>query len=86
MPIPLAIPLITAGASLVSGAFSFFGAKSGADAQKDINKKQLEYNKWLAEQQAKQQAEAMTFQKEVLLYAGLGILFVIILIVVSTAI
>lgn len=64
---PLAIPLIGAGASVVSSAigsvFANSASKKQIDSNEEINKATLEQEKWIAEENFKRQDEAYQYQK-----------------------
>lgn len=65
---PLAIPLIAAGASVVSSAIGSASANKASNKQLDSNEKinaaTLAQEKWIAEENFKRQDEAYQYQKE----------------------
>lgn len=85
MPFPIGAAIL-GGSSIVGGLMNWLGGNDANDTQQQINQSAIEYQMWLQEQQAQQEAMKLNAQKEMLMYVGLAVLFIIVLLVIVFAI
>ncbi len=83
MPLPLIVPIIGAGVTLIGSGLNFFSSKKQTEEQKKLAESQLDYQKWLAEEQIKSEKESKAFQQSALIYVGLFVAFILLLILIA---
>jgi hypothetical protein len=86
MPLPLAIPLISAGTTLFGGAFSFFGGKNQQKSQNEMMQKQLDAQFQMQQAQLSADERRAKELQKVLLYVGIVITFIILLVIINRSI